>query len=128
MTSCRTIEVGQRVISVDRFEKATLDNADCTGVTILKTFPSKMLCDSDTNFANLYLCKKISSNDTVYVFELCQKVLEFAVDKNFKENVCIMKDNVRFRIPKQVTVFVTNKFEISPNSKYIFSSLTRLND
>ena len=126
--SCNTIKIEEKVVSIDNFKKATLDNAQCTGVAILKTFPSKLLCGERKNLANLYICKKLITNDTIYVFELCQKVPEFALDKNFNENVCIMKEDVKSNVPPQVTIFVDNQLIIPDNAKYIFASLTRIID
>lgn len=49
--------------------KATLDTGKTlTLLQILDSYPAKQNCTDSLKYSNLYVCKKYSTGDTVYVF------------------------------------------------------------
>ena len=125
--SCKT-KMQQRKILIDNMVEAKLENEYCTELKILETFPNNINCRSNRTYANLYICRRNSLNDTVYVFDLCNKAPAYSLDKSFKDNVCIMKENYLSHFPHYVSILVPKPFTISKRSKFIFASLTRLLD
>src|ERR1700704_2154186 len=70
----------QTTVSLSSLKSATLDTGKAfTLLSILKTYPAKMDCDAKEKYTNLYVCKKWSNGDTIYVFEDCAKVSQYAL-------------------------------------------------
>jgi len=118
-----------KVISVDSFKKAILDNnGNYTEVKILKTYPSQSE-HSNERVANLYICRNaMASNDTIYVFDESNKVPSFAIDTSSDVGISIDKSKVKINYPKEITVFVPKQFTMPKGAKYIFASLTALTE
>jgi hypothetical protein len=127
---CKNINTGiKTTISVASFKKATLDTGKIlTLLQILHTYPAQMDCNTNEKYANLYVCKKFTNGDTVYVFEECKKVARFALDTSFHYAAVIDKDNMVIHSPDEVTVFVPANFRIPINAKYFFAKLDYLTE
>lgn len=110
-SSCKT-KTQQKKISTTHLLEARLDDNDCTEVKIITTFPNDSICKEDRSYANLYICKRNTSNDPLYVFDLCNKAPAFTYDRNIKDNLCIMKEDRLAQIPRYVSVLVPKEFVI----------------
>jgi hypothetical protein len=94
LQACNKVEVEERVISLDSLKKTALDNGgEYTEVRILKTYPKQE--DSNELSVNMYICKNINANDTVYVFDSSKKVPSFAQDTSIDIGVSIDKREVK---------------------------------
>lgn len=111
------------------YSEFNLKDEQYIDVKILKTFPKQKDCSQGVIYTTLYICKEIKTGDLLYVFDLCGDVSSFTTDKNFTDNVCIMKDNVKHASANlKITLFVPNKIKIPEGAKYICAKITRLND
>jgi hypothetical protein len=105
-------------------KKASLDTGKTqTLLEILNTYPAQMDCTTNEKYSNLYLCRKFSNGDTVYVFEECEKVDRLALDTISHFAAVIDKANVSVQYSDHATVFVPTNFAMPGNAKYIFAHL-----
>lgn len=95
---------------------------------LLKVYPAQKDCYGSEKFANLYLCKKIDDNDSVYVMEECVKVSPLAFDTihNY-EGVISGKYSIK-NIPSVVTVFIPDNFKLSNKTKIFFARMGYLTE
>lgn len=112
---------------MDALKKASLDAPHYTELSILKTYVNEKICTEKTINANLYICKDLKKGDTLYVFEICDKVAWFAKEE-LHENFVILKEDIKTNIPDSVSILVPKSMVIPTNTKYVFSNLTRLED
>lgn len=126
--SCKDTEVREKEISLERLKKIILKENDCTSVDVLQIFPIKNKCTGKIESASLYVCRIIDTQDTLYVFDVCNDVSS-SIDKDFKDGFCIMKKNVKdFGDNKVLKVFTPDNFNISNGSKYLCGRITMLVD
>lgn len=130
VTACSTSERNTfviRNIKTRGFDVADLKDSLYVDVSLLKTYANEQVCDNKIKNANLYICRNISTGDTLYVFDLCDKVAPFATE-NLHENFAILIEDIKTNIPDSVSILVPDSFKIPPNAKLVFSNLTRLLD
>ena len=119
----------KKIFSVGGYQKASLDaNKVLTRLKVLKIYPAQLKCNQNEEYANLYICKKISDGDTVYVFDQCEEVAEFALDTNANHTVVINKNDTSVRSPAKVAIFVPVDFKMPKNAKYLFAKLSELSE
>src|SRR5207248_1028103 len=93
----------KRVILVKYFKKATLDAGKVlTRIQVLKAYPIEMKCSVNEKYANLYICKKLTNGDTIYVFEECEEPAKFALDTNVDHVVVINKRDTPMHYPDKI--------------------------
>ncbi len=127
--SCNKSHFREKEFLVKDFQEITLDDELCTAVDIIETFPLNKKCVLGARSASLYVVKRINIGDTLYVFDVCQRAPQFAVDNTFKDGYCIMKENVRhYSDNKILKVCVPDTFNIASGSKYIYATVTMLID
>jgi hypothetical protein len=128
LASCKNKEpsVGQRVIAMKDLKRAALNSSQpYISLQILKTYPVQMECTLNVRYANLYICKKrLTKPDTLYIFDECGKVPDFAIDTSINIEVGFYIRDTLKNFPKQVIVFVPKQFRLSKNAKYVFGKLT----
>ena len=111
-------------ISVTSLKRATLDSSSpLTLFQILNTYPANIKCKVNERYANLYICRKFSNGDTVYVFEECTKVDPLAFDTIHHYAAVIDKNKVVMQCPNKFIVFVPANFKIPDDAKYIDAKL-----
>jgi len=121
--------VSKTTVSFASLERETLDTEKTlTLLKILKVYPALLECNKEEKYANLYICKKWSTEDTTYVFENCQKVDKLALDTSFNYPIAIDRTNLTIQYPTNVTVFVPNDFNIPAASKYFFGQVSYLTE
>ena len=117
-----------RVVNLQRLKEASIDKNDMsTGVRVLKTYVNEDSCMLDTHNADLYICRNIENNDTVYVFNICEEVASFALVESV-ENFVILHDDIRKDADKSVVVKIPSDIVIPKGAKYLLANLTRLID
>jgi uncharacterized pyridoxamine 5'-phosphate oxidase family protein len=102
----------------DSFSKETFLN-------IIKIYPAKKACNQYNQiekYANLYICSKVSSGDTVYVFEECRKVNEIAFD-TINSYPVVKNTNIVIQSPDKISIFVSSDFEIKKDVKYFYAKM-----
>lgn len=121
--------VSQTLISIASFNKATLDTGRMfTHLKILRIYPSLVECNVKEKYANLYICKKLMNSDTIYLFEECKMVPNFAYDTSDSHVVIVDKDDVQVHCPSTVTVFVPVDFKMRSDAKYLFAKISDLTE
>ncbi|KIO74846.1 hypothetical protein TH53_24110 [Pedobacter lusitanus] len=113
-------------IQLSKFSKAVFTEKTYTDIRILETYPNEEPCKAGKLNANLYVCLRINSGDTVYVFDSCQKVA-FAMEK-LHENFALEHKNIKKDTPSEITIVAPQSFSIPGNAKYVLAGLTRLED
>ena len=127
--ACNKEEMVSKTFLINRHVEVILKDDICTGVKILKTFSNDKKCNTSEVHATLYICKLIDSKDTLYVLDLCEKAPDFAVDRDFKDNVCINKEDIKhYKAITAVKLSVPKNFKIPNKSKYIYAKPSQLND
>lgn len=110
------------------FKPINFNSSKYTGVRILNTYPNEKVCDGvKTINANLYVCKNEDGGDTLYVFNRCDAVPDFA-KKASDESFVIENEKIEKNIPEVVFILVPKSFEIPVNAKSVFASLNRWKD
>lgn len=117
----------KKSIQFNNLKKIFLKKDSTIDLKIITPYPNEEVCVSNIINANLYVCKDIRKGDTLYVFDVCDKIAWF-VDEWPDESFSVLSENVKEHIPNSVTVVVPKSFKIPKNSNYIFSSITRLED
>jgi hypothetical protein len=121
--------IAKTTILLAPFSRATLDTSGTdTQLKILKVYPAKMECNATEKYANLYICKKLITGDTIYVFEECEKIPDFALDTSADHIPIIDKDDVPKLFPNTVIIFVPTTFEMPHNAKYLFAKLSNIRE
>jgi hypothetical protein len=130
VVSCnRKKTISETTILLARFNRATLDTVGTfTQLKILKIYPAKMECSASEKYANLYICKQLINGDTIFVFEECEKVPEFALDTSAGHIPVIDKNDVPIEFPNKVIIFVPATFEMPNNAKYLFAKLSNIRE
>jgi hypothetical protein len=131
LISCKTENTFPKtIISLASFKKASLDTVKgWTLLAVLKTYPAQIDCNANEKYANLYICKKWSNGDTVYVFENCQKVSRYALtDTTSHYPIVIDTTNLIMQYPSTVTIFAPTDFKLPNDAKYFFAHVAFLTE
>jgi hypothetical protein len=96
----------------------------CAIVDVLDYFPNMEKCESNKQFANLYVCKQESTGDTLYVFADCGREITLP----FFKGVCLAKGSIKNKVVKEVVVSIPENYIIPKKAKYVFSELLWLKD
>jgi len=102
----------------------TIAEDSCALVDIIEFFPITKKCEQNKQFTSLYVCKEDSTGDTLYVFADCDAERGMPFDKG----VCIMGNDIKSEVPKEVVVSMPSNFVIPKKAKYVFSNLLWLVD
>lgn len=120
-------DIMQEVILIRNLRKPSFDTSKIfTRVQILNTYKAQVECNVNASYANLYVCKQRTNLDTIYVFDECGKVPDFALDTNTNIEVGFYQNDTLKNHPDHVTVFVPKEFRISKNAKYAFAKLKEI--
>lgn len=114
-------------IHFNNLKNLVMEKEDLIGIKIIKTYPNEEVCTPKIINANLYICKDVRKGDTIYVFNICNKVPWF-VKEIPDENFFLLGEHMKNYTPDSVSILVPESFKMSKNSNYIFSSITRLED
>ena len=97
-------------------------------VILIKSFIVNRKCDSARKifYANIFLCKTNSNNDTIMVLSFCKPPYEF-IKENYKDDRDLIIDSskVMQSYPNQATVDIDDSI-IKKRYKFIVADITRL--
>lgn len=113
-----------REINLSNFKEFTLKD-DHTSFNLIRCYPNNQCTKSIIN-SNVYVCA-LESGDTIYIFEPCKKVPDFARDDfKFKDDLdlIIMKERIQKGFAKNL--FVPIEVQIDTSRRYLVGSITRL--
>jgi hypothetical protein len=127
--SCKSKDLTiKTTVSLKYLLKAQPDsfsNNNETLLNIIKVYPAQNECNATEKYANLYICSKVSSGDTVYVFEECREVGKQAID-TIHYYPFIDKENMTIPSSDKVTVFVPTDFKINTKLRYFSAKISFL--
>ena len=110
-------------ISLDDYQKFDFKE-ERLYVNLLESYKNEKACDESRN-ANIYVCEDIHTNDTIIVFEPCQKMPDFAhLDYKGERDLTIEKESISNEEINELSV--SSDFQNKSNYKYVIGSLTRL--
>ncbi|EHQ28200.1 hypothetical protein Mucpa_4109 [Mucilaginibacter paludis DSM 18603] len=113
-----------RIINISMLKRPSYDTSrEYTGVQILKTYPAQIDCNVNSKYFDLYVCKQRTNLDTIYIFNECAQVSDFALDTTINIEVVFYRNDTLKSHPDKVTVFVPKTLQISKNAKYAFVKL-----
>ena len=128
MSSCRNNISRVKMKEFDLRELISYSLIDQeTNIVVLETYEAANCINKTDRYANVYLCKIIDTADSIYLFEICKAMPEFA--KDYKQNkrdihLVLDKNQILTDFPNQI--FVSNILNIKGKSKFMVGSLTRL--
>lgn len=114
-------------IHFNNLKSFVMKKEDLIGIKIIRTYPNEETCIPKIVNANLYMCTDIRKGDTIYIFNICDKIPWF-VKEIPDENFFLLGEHALIHHPDSVNILVPKSFKIPKNSNYIFSSITRLED
>jgi hypothetical protein len=96
-----------------------------TSIQLVKTFSNKSSCFAGHLNANVYVT--LVENDTLFVFDLCQQVPDYAREGyEYKDDLDIVIEKEKVVKDSIKELFVSAEFFWNRRSRYIIAPLTRL--
>jgi hypothetical protein len=121
--------VSNTTVILAPYKKVNLDpSIGFIQLKILKIYPAQLDCTAGERYANLYICKRLLNADTIYIFEECEKVPQFAFDSSANHIPIIDPNAILVHYPEKVNIFVPANFKIPNNAKYLFAKLSDISE
>lgn len=115
-----------RKVDIAKLYPALLDSDLYEPLEIIRVYSAKKI---NAQNSNIYKCRFGHKGDTVYVFEVDQKVDQDILSEIAKnDNGVIMNDKLIKNHPKSTLVFVPPDFKIPDTAKFIFASPTAIEE
>jgi hypothetical protein len=119
-----TSRLAATTVSTRSLTRAALDTGKVlTLLRILEVYPALKSCDATSRYANLYVCRKFTDGDTVYVFEECREVNKLALDTVAHYAGVVTRENLKDKWPDSLTIFVPAGFRMGSNVKCFLANL-----
>lgn len=122
---CReTSRAAAMTVSTQSLARAALDTSKAlTLLQIVNVYPAQKSCDATSRYANLYVCRKFTGGDTVYVFEECREVNKLALDTAAHYAGVVTRENLKVKWPDRLTIFVPAGFRMGSSVKCFLANL-----
>ena len=96
-----------------------------TNIELIKSYQSPGCKENKVN-ANVYICV-IESGDTLFVFEFCKKVPQFAKDDyEFKDDLHLIIDKKDVLSSLENLIYIPAEVQVNSHEKFIVGSITKL--
>src|SRR5690349_6677674 len=86
-----------KTIELTKYEKLAFEeNAPIIYLTLIHAYSAGATAESDSSIANLYICRKLGSSDSLFVFDASDMQESFVFDKeNERQGFFINQSNVQ---------------------------------